>query len=416
MTKEWIEIPLSVTDKIGQWAIWAGVKLAIVAPGIVIYSWKQLSRLSLHIAEQCERFYCKLLIPLDAIPYGGMQGAKLIEVEAKALSTNFDVCNDILEVLEGKHALLIGGSGDGKTTTAMYIAYSIGGSIKVYDADAAADEWRGLNVVGRSADFAAIDAAMQADIEELQQRTILRAEKGSHACDGMDCVTIAEEFPLLVGEVESAADWLIKHGKRGRRVKKFILAIAQNDTVTNFGIQGDSGVIDSFRMIRLGKKALAHARRLKNEALAEWLRGDRGRILVDDVPVQLPPYREIQRVIQQGSHPSNLLLSSYQPTSEGFLDSEGRRTAESDFQPPEGLQNGGQDPQKSPENQGFQALEGTWESQWESKFWQVWQAIAAGRSNYWIGGNVFGIQGGSSYQKLCERLEEVRHQGLNEGE
>jgi hypothetical protein len=389
--KDWIEIPLSVADKLNQWALWAGVRALVALPGITIYTWKQISRLSLHLAENCERFYFKLIVPLDSLPYGGMAGSKLIEVEAKAITeASFEICTDIVEALEGKHALLIGGSGDGKTTTAMFLAYSVGGTIKVYDADAAADEWLALNVVGRCADFEAIEAAMNADLDELQQRTVLRGEKGSHACDGMDCVTIAEEFPLLVGEVSVAAEWLIKHGKRGRRVKKFVIAIAQNDTVANFGIQGDAGVIDSFRVVRLGKKALAHARKLRNDALVEWLRADRSRVLVDDVPCQLPSYREIQKVIQQGSvgYPGQTrqLSSGYGPATEN---------------PPEV-------PPKATENQGVQPSEAGFSDSPKSLLGRVLDAFKAGKSDDWIAKNIFDCHGGNSYYKAKETIAYIR--------
>lgn len=399
MTREWIEIPLSAADKIGQWAIWSGIKLLVSLPGVVIYSWKQISRLSLHLADRCENFYLQLIIPLDGIPYGGIAGNKLQKVEAR--NADFEICTDILDVLEGKHALLIGGSGDGKTTTAMYIAYSVGGTIKVYDADAAADEWIGLNVIGRCANFQAIEEAMTADLNDLQERTILRGEKGSHACDGMDVVTIAEEFPLLVGEVDVAAEWLIKHGKRGRRVKKFILAIAQNDTVANFGIQGDAGVIDSFRMVRLGKKAQAHARKLKNDAMVEWLKGDKSRVLVDDIPVQLPSYREIQRVIQQGSRGISTVVPQY------FTDSKGV-TGESLSEFPK-------TPETDPEttlHQGFQLPETSFGETSEggeiALLERILAAFQEGRSDDWIAKNVIMRSQSIGYYKARQKAELLR--------
>lgn len=399
MTREWIEIPLSAADKLGQWALWGTAKLIVGLPGICIYAWKQFSRLSLHLADRCENFYLQLIIPLDGIPYGGIAGNKLQKVEVR--NADFEICTDILEVLEGKHALLIGGSGDGKTTTAMYLAYSIGGDIKVYDADAAADEWTGLNVIGRCADFQAIERAMQADLTDLQERTILRGEKGSHACDGMDVVTIAEEFPLLVGEVDIAAEWLIKHGKRGRRVKKFILAIAQNDTVANFGIQGDAGVIDSFRMVRLGKKAQAHARKLKNDALVEWLKSDRSRILVDDIPVQLPSYREIQRVIQQGSRSLGTVVPKY------FTDSNGV-TSESLGEFPETPET---DPETT-ENQGFQPPETSFGETSEGGeiglLERILAAFKAGKSDDWIAKNVIMRHESIGYYKAKEKAQSLR--------
>lgn len=399
MTRDWIEIPLSAADKLGEWALWSGIKLIVGLPGIVIYGWQQISRLSLHLANRCDAFYNQLIIPLDGIPYGGIAGTKLQRAEIKEVS--FEICTDIIEVLEGKHALLIGGSGDGKTTTAMFLAYSIGGDIKVYDVDAAADEWLGLNVIGRCANFSAIEQAMQADLTDLQERTILRGEKGSHACDGMDVVTIAEEFPLLVGEVDIAAEWLIKHGKRGRRVRKFILAIAQNDTVANFGIQGDAGVIDSFRMVRLGKKAQAHARRLKNEALLEWLKGDRSRILVDDIPVQLPPYREIQRVIQTGSRSSGTVVPSFYTDSKGVTSELLGEFPKTDETNPE-----------TTENQGFQPSETSFPETSEGGeiglLKRILAAFEADKSDDWIAKNVIMKHESIGYYKAKEKAAELR--------
>jgi hypothetical protein len=114
------------------------------------------------------------------------------------------------------------------------------------------------------------------------------------------------------------------------------------------------------------------------------------------------------RVIQSFQRGYTQLPPSYQPPTNLLPDSEARRTVESDFQPSEELQKENSDPQKSTENQAFQPSGGTWESQWESRFWEVWQALQAEKSNYWIGGNIFGITGGTSYQRLCERLDTVK--------
>ena len=390
MTKEWIEVGLRVNEKVGDFMIWFGGRSLLLVPAITIYAWKQTSRLSLHLAEMAERSYSKVLVVFDSLPYGGMEGSKLIQVEAIEMKRTIDVCNDILDVLEGKHGLLIGGSGDGKTTTAMYIAYSLGGAIKIYDADAAADEWEGLNVIGRGANFSAINEAMKLDLEELQQRTILRAEKGSNACNGMDVVTVAEEFPLLVGEVETAAEWLVKHGKRGRRVKKFILAIAQNDTVANFGIQGDAGVIDSFRMIRLGKKAIAYARKMKNDTLANWLQAEKGRLLVDDIPVQLPPYREIQRVIEQGSR-------SLPGITQQLLSGDNGSSPIAPENPPEAT-----------ENQAFQPPEAGVSDSPKSLLERIIAALSDGSSDDWITKNICGCSGGNSYYKAKAMVGDIR--------
>lgn len=399
MTREWIEIPLSAADKLGEWALWSGIKLIVGLPGIAIYAWKQCSKLSLHLAHLSEAFYTQLIIPLDGIPYGGIVGAKLQRAEIKEVA--FEICTDILEALEGKHGLLIGGTGDGKTTTVMFIAYSIGGNITIYDADAAADEWKGINVVGRCANFTAIEEGMQADLDDLQERMILRGEKGSHACDGMESIAIADEFPLLVDEVSIASKWLSKHAKRGRRVKKFILAIGQNDSVKNFGLEGDSGAFHCFRMIRLGKHAQAHARRLKNEALVEWLKGDRSRVLVDDIPVQLPSYREIQRVIQQGSRSGGTVVPKFITDSEGVTSELLSEFPETDETSP-----------KTTENQGFQPSETSFSETSEGMeigfLERILTAFSEGRSDDWIAKNVIMKCQSIGYYRAKEKAESLR--------
>jgi hypothetical protein len=283
----------------------------------------------------------------------------------------------------------------------MYVAYSVGGSTKVYDADAAADEWLGLEVIGRCANFQAIESAMQADLNDLQERTILRGEKGSHACDGMDVVTIAEEFPLLVGEVEIASKWFIKHGKRGRRVKKFLVVVAQNDTAINFGVEGDVGVLDSFRFVRLGKKAQAHARKLRNQALVEWLKGDQSRVLVDDIPVQLPSYREIQRVIQTGSRGISTVVPKYLVDSNGVTSELLGEFPETTETTPE-----------TTENQGFQPLETSFGETSEGGEIGLLERILAAfeedKSDDWIAKHVIMRAQSMSYYKAKDKAANLR--------
>ena len=55
----------------------------------------------------------------------------------------------------------------------------------------------------------------------------------------------------------------------------------------------------AFYRIRLGKKAIAHAKSLKNDELITWLKQDRSHCLLDDSPCKLPAYREMKAVIQR---------------------------------------------------------------------------------------------------------------------
>jgi energy-coupling factor transporter ATP-binding protein EcfA2 len=192
-----------------------------------------------------------------------------------------------------KHVALIGGTGDGKSTFTQFLSSKIGGRVIVYDSDAKPDDWSFLDqkdVIGRKGNFKAIDTAMGKDLEILEDLVQLRGEGGDNAISGRERFLIAEEFPVLVDECGNASGWLKRHAKRGRRYKQFILAIAQNDTAENFGLQGDKDTLYScFVLVRLGQFGRDHARtKLKDPQLEQWLKaGDKRRFLVDDQPCEL---------------------------------------------------------------------------------------------------------------------------------
>ncbi|MBD2415861.1 hypothetical protein FACHB389_29370 [Nostoc calcicola FACHB-389] len=192
-----------------------------------------------------------------------------------------------------KHVALIGGTGDGKSTLTQFLSSKIGGRVVVYDSDAKPDDWSWLDqndVIGRKGNFKAIDTAMGKDLENLEDLVQLRGEGGDNAIAGRERFVIAEEFPILVDECGNASPWLKKHAKRGRRYRQFILAIAQNDTAENFGLQGDKDTLYScFVLVRLGQFGRDHARtKLKDPQLEQWLKaGGKKRFMVDDCPCEL---------------------------------------------------------------------------------------------------------------------------------
>ncbi len=192
-----------------------------------------------------------------------------------------------------KHVALVGGTGDGKSTFTQYLSSKIGGRVVVYDSDAKPDDWGWIDqadVIGRKGNFKAIDAAMGQDLKTLEELVELRGEGGDNAIAGRERFMIAEEFPILVDECGCATTWIKRHAKRGRRYKQFILAIAQNDTAENFGLQGDKDTLYScFVLVRLGQFARDRARtKLKDERLEQWLKaGGKRRFMLDDYPCEL---------------------------------------------------------------------------------------------------------------------------------
>jgi hypothetical protein len=192
-----------------------------------------------------------------------------------------------------KHVALIGGTGDGKSTFTQYLSSTIGGRVIVYDSDAKPSDWAWLeqrDVIGRKGNFKSINEAMGNDLSVLEELVQLRGDGGDKAIQGRERFLIAEEFPILVDECDNAPTWLKKHAKRGRRYKQFVLAIAQNDTAENFGLQGDKDTLYScFCLIRLGSFGYDYARtKLKDDHLEQWLKsGGKKRFMVDDQPCEL---------------------------------------------------------------------------------------------------------------------------------
>lgn len=335
MTKEWLEVPLNISDKVGQWAIWAAGFLLTRTPLVVLYAIAHGGKLVTHLAEMAGRSYLKILVVYDALPYGGFAGSKLIEAEVISNALPLNPCTDIAEKLEGKHAIIVGGTGEGKTTIARYLAVVIGGRVKVYDADAAPEEWEGLECIGRGGDFAAIEEEMNKDLEDLAERLKTRGSKGDAAFIGQEVFMIAEEFPLLKDEVDVAVDWLLRHARRGRKPKRFICVISQESEVKALGLEGEGGARKNLRQILTNKESIKRAIQLKNQPLVEWLQGDRSRILVDDEPVQLPSLREMEAAIRRAIPVYIQGSTALQPSDDETPEAEPETTNFQGFQPPE---------------------------------------------------------------------------------
>lgn len=364
MTREWIDISYSIK----QWAKWAGIRLLVVTPAVVLEGGYWVSKGFTKLFDTARKSYYKLLTVYDALPYQGMPGS-VIEVTSARLvnESTIQPITDIFTEIEGKQLMILGEMGSGKSTIAQYFAYTVGGKVKVYECEGTPEDWQGLEVIGKGEDWEAINTELGEDLEDLSSQLKARSEKGEAALSGTEKVIIVEEFPEIAQKCDNASEWLDRHARRGRKARRFTILLSQYDRVAAWGMEGKSDLLDAFRRLRLGKKAVTHARSLKRDDLVEWLRRDRAHALLDDDPVILPSYREMKSVTQR----LPMMLGSAAVTA-----IEPART---------------------------EILEGS-----EITLWKAISAhLAAGRGESWVIKEILGYQG-SSYQKGREEFEALK--------
>jgi energy-coupling factor transporter ATP-binding protein EcfA2 len=292
---EWREVPLRIVDRIGDFTIYAVSRFAIVTPLAVANGVECIATNIAKLARMFANSYQKILIVYDALPFGAIQ-SNTIEAVVRPAITEILPITDIIDAIEGKQLMIIGNMGSGKSTVAQFLAYTVGGRVTVYEPEGTPEDWAGLEVIGKGEDFQAIDNAMAYDLEDLSSQIKLRTAKGDAALVGTERALIAEEFPELVNKCSNASEWIDRHGRRGRKAKRFLILLSQFDRVSAWGLEGRGDLVDNFLKLRLGKVAVSHAMKLKRDDLVMWLRADKGRGLLDDEPVQLPPYREMKAV------------------------------------------------------------------------------------------------------------------------
>jgi hypothetical protein len=290
----WVPVQLPSPKEIAKYVLWGTGRVLLSGWLFGLHGVTAICKVTINVAEMTRQTTLQLLKVYDQLPYMGASVQNIIDVSATTVTEEFDIITDIVAATEGKQVMVIGEMGTGKSTIAQYFAYTVGGRVKVYECEGTPTDWLGLEVIGKGEDWSAIERGMLEDLEDLSNQMKTRNERGDGALEGTERVIIVEEYPELVSKVPSSGEWLERHARRGRKARRFTVLLSQYDRVAAWGLEGKSDLADAFYRIRLGKKAQAHAKSLKNNALVDWLKQDRSHCLLDDSPCKLPNYREMK--------------------------------------------------------------------------------------------------------------------------
>lgn len=296
----WVEMQLPDGKTLLRYCAWGIGRLFFSVSLFTVSISRNAFKFGIWLCDGFETGVKRLLKVYDALPYAGTPMTQVIEASAAVVEEPLEIITDIIVAIEGKQVMIIGEMGTGKSTLAQYLAYTVGGRVRVYECEGTPTDWQGLEVTGKGENWVAIDQGMAEDLEDLSNQMKIREERGDAALVGTERVIIVEEYPELVSKVGSSGEWLERHARRGRKARRFTVLLSQYDRVAAWGLEGKSDLADAFFRIRLGKKAITHAKSLKNEQLINWLKADQSHCLLDDQPLKLPPYREMKAATVRG--------------------------------------------------------------------------------------------------------------------
>jgi hypothetical protein len=204
-SKQWIELQLPNYKQIGRFLLWSGGRIVLSMWLFSLHSTVVLCKLIITLAELSKQSTLNLLRIYDQLPYMGTTVSSIVEVKAIASTEPEEIITDVVTAIESRQLMIIGNSGAGKSTVAQYLAYTVGGQVRVIECEGTPDDWQGLEVVGRRENWQAINDVMGTELGELSRRVAIRDEVGDKGLIGLDQVTIVEEYPEIRQKCDLAA-------------------------------------------------------------------------------------------------------------------------------------------------------------------------------------------------------------------
>ena len=154
-----------------------------------------------------------------------------------------------LPMLSGRHLLIAGATGAGKTHAARYLL-SGRENATVLDPHSDGATWPGhCTVIGAGRDFSAIAQSIEEARALLDNRYKMR---GMGTGANFDPVTlVVDEIPALIAHQPDIAKTLMQIGMEGRKVGLYLVLLSQSVLVRSLGIEGQGDLRENFATIRL---------------------------------------------------------------------------------------------------------------------------------------------------------------------
>jgi hypothetical protein len=195
---------------------------------------------------------------------------------------------DVKQALSKPHVMLLGSTGDGKSTLAKHLAANCTAYTIVIDPHAAPDDWGNLPVFGGGRKYAEIAEIMQLLLNLLQVRFDAR-DRGVKQFEPI--VIICDEYPAIIASTEAgkvASSWMKLISREARKVAIRLVVLTQSPEVKAIGLEGEGSVRDNFCFVRLGEFALDHAKSLKDDAIKSAIEQADRPAMLGNLPCAIP--------------------------------------------------------------------------------------------------------------------------------
>ena len=195
---------------------------------------------------------------------------------------------DIKSALSKPHCMLLGSTGDGKSTLAKHLAANCTAYTIVIDPHAAPDDWGNLPVFGAGRKYSEIAKIMGVTLKLLQKRF---EERDNGVKQFEPIIIICDEYPAIIASNEAgkvASSWMKLISREARKVSIRLVVLTQSPEVKAIGLEGEGSVRDNFCFIRLGEFALDHAKSLKDEQIKSAIENADRPAMLGNLPCAIP--------------------------------------------------------------------------------------------------------------------------------